>query len=252
MRLKQRVRQNLARRYTISPRVGNAEFPRMAFGAVAREIRVRLGLYDPLTRLADRYKSDKGVTLWPFHGYSIQYAKLFERFKDRPINLLEIGLLRRMDRDTLGVTCPSLSMWLDYFPKAQIYGFDIDDFSQVKLPRTHIFRGDQGKAEDLMKLVAQCPRFDIIIDDGSHASYHQQLTLKILFPHLASNGLYVIEDLHWQNAELEASLPTVPKTKDFLKDSTALNQTISGAKEVLLFESPFKKGMEKLAVITKA
>lgn len=142
-------------------------------------------------------------------------------------------------------------MWLDYFPKAKVYGFDIDDFSRVRLPRTQIFRGDQGSVEDLLKIIGQCPKFDIIIDDGSHASYHQQLSLKILFPHLASNGLYVIEDLHWQNAALEASLPVVPKTRDFLKNTAEINRTIDGAREILFLESPFKKGKEKLAVIVK-
>lgn len=251
MQFPQRVRRTLARRYTISPRISDAEFPRMAWGAVVREARVRLRLYDSMTRLAAKYKSDKGVTLWPFHGYSIYYAKLFEKFRDRPINLLEIGLARRMDRGAVGITCPSLSMWLDYFPNAQVYGFDVDDFSKVQLPRTKIFRGDQGNTDDLLNMVGQCPKFDIIIDDGSHASYHQQLSLKTLFPHLASNGLYVIEDLHWQNADLEASLPAVPKTRDFLKDSSELNQTIAGAKEILFYESPLKKGKEKLAVIVK-
>lgn len=250
MRLRQRVRQTLAKPYAISPRIKAPDFPRMLFDVVVRDIKVRAGLYDQMTRLAAKYKSDKGVTIWPFHGYSIHYAKLFESFRDRPINLLEIGLARRMDRNSLGITCPSLSMWLDYFPKAKVYGFDIDDFSWVNLPRTQIFRGDQGNAEDLLKLV-QGQKFDIIIDDGSHASYHQQLALKTLFPHVASGGLYVIEDLHWQRADLEASLPPVPKTRDFLKDGAALNRTITGAKEILFFESPFKKGKEKLAVIVK-
>jgi len=69
----------------------------MAFGVAAREMKIFFGLYDPLTRLAARYKSDKGVTIFPFNGYSVQYANLFKRFRDRPINLLEIGRARRTD-----------------------------------------------------------------------------------------------------------------------------------------------------------
>jgi hypothetical protein len=142
-------------------------------------------------------------------------------------------------------------MWLDYFTKANLYGFDIDDFSAVRMPRTRIFRGDQGNAEDLLKVVAECPRFDIIIDDGSHASYHQQLTLKTLFPYLSSNGLYIIEDLCWQPENLEANLPPVWRTRDLLKNNAALKQTIIGAKEVMFFDSPIKRSRGSVAVIVK-
>ena len=39
---------------------------------------------------------------------------------------------------------------------------------------------------------------DVIIDDGSHASFDQQVTLRELFPLLADGGWYFIEDLDWQ------------------------------------------------------
>jgi len=223
----------------------------MFYGAAKAAVKVRLGLYDEMTTLAAKYKSDKGVTIFPFHGYSVHYEMLFERLRDRAINMLEIGLARRTDRRSLGIGCPSLSMWLDYFPKANVFGFDIDDFSWVDLPRTQIVRGDQGNSDDLRKLVAKCPRFDIIIDDGSHASYDQQVTLKTLFPHLASSGLYVIEDLRWQPDDLEASLPPTRKTRDLLKDRSALDELISDVKEVRFFASGTRKTSDGLGVIVK-
>ena len=58
-------------------------------------------------------------------------------------------------------------------------------------------------------------KFDIIIDDGSHASHHQQISLAILFRHLADGGLYIVEDLHYQPAGLE--LPNITLTRDFLR-----------------------------------
>ena len=60
--------------------------------------------------------------------------------------------------------------------------------------------------------------FDIIIDDGSHASYHQQLSFKTLFPTLKSGGIYSIEDLNWQPQEYEATLPASRKTAEWLRD----------------------------------
>jgi len=232
------VRQSLANRYDIPLyKKTQVEFLRTCCGIASREIKILSGLYDPLTLLAAKYKSDKGVTIYPFHGYTVHYAKLFKKFKDEPINILEIGLAKPTQRHALGMVCPSLSMWLDYFPNANVYGFDIDDFSTVELPRVKIFRGDQGSVEDLLTVVAQCPRFDVIIDDGSHASYHQQVSLKTLFPFLAPDGLYIIEDLQWQPPEIEASLPSVGKTRELLKNKSELERIIAGVQEVLFFES---------------
>lgn len=113
-----------------------------------------LGLYDPLTRLAARYKSDKGVTVFPFNGYSVHYARLFERFRNQSINILEIGLARRTDRQSLKISCPSLSMWLKYFTRAKVYGFDIEIV--LRLAANQICSGDRGNIEDLQNVVTQC------------------------------------------------------------------------------------------------
>jgi len=86
----------------------------------------------------------------------------------------------------------------------------------------------------LAKLVTAVGRpFDIIIEDASHASHHQQIALGVLFPHLRSGGLYIIEDLHWQDPGLEK--PNVPKTNDLLKKLQILGE----------FESPFLSDVER-------
>src|SRR5262245_25644812 len=54
----------------------------------------------------------------------------------------------------------------------------------------------------------------VIIDDASHASHHQQISLACLFPRLSTGGLYFIEDLHYQPPHLEVE--NVPKTRYFL------------------------------------
>ena len=35
-----------------------------------------------------------------------------------------------------------------------------------------------------------------MLDDGSHIADHMRISLETLFPHLAPDGLYVVEDLH--------------------------------------------------------
>ena len=174
-----------------------------------------------LTELANRYGSDKGtVTGHPPHKYTYLYDLIFWPLRERPINFLEMGLAvggpevgGPVDRQVMS---PSIRMWLDYFPQAMIYGFDISDFSHMEDSRFQFIRGDSGSSADLDRLASSAPYFDIIIDDASHASYHQQQALLHLWPRLARGGLYVIEDLQWQSPAFENQLPGVPKTANLL------------------------------------
>ncbi|MGF1481007.1 MAG: glycosyltransferase domain-containing protein [Cyanophyceae cyanobacterium] len=171
--------------------------------------------------LANKYKTDKGNLYYNCHGYASVYQKYLSKHKKTNINLLEIGLLRHdvQKRKPGGPynDVPSLKMWREYFPKAFILGFDIADFSECVPPENvKIIRGDMGKISDLDALVQESPgKFDIIIDDASHASHHQQIALGYLFKHLQEGGFYIIEDLHYQPADIEH--PNIKKTIDILK-----------------------------------
>jgi hypothetical protein len=174
-----------------------------------------------LTDLANQFGSDKGTVVGnPPHRYSYLYDLLFAPCRDQPIRFLEMGLAiggpelgGQVDRR---VESPSIRMWLEYFPQAHIFGFDISDFSHMADPRFTFIRGDSGSEADLRRLGEASPEYDIIIDDASHASYHQQLALKLMYPRLAEGGLYIIEDLQWQPPLFETILPKVPKTAEFL------------------------------------
>jgi hypothetical protein len=167
---------------------------------------------DPLTQLANRYGSDKGSRAFGRHYYTRIYHRFFSEMRDRPITLLEIGLRHPSERRNRAI--PSLRMWRDYFRNARLIGFDIDDFSDASLTNCQIVCGDMGSRADLSRLFQLGP-FDIVIEDGSHASIHQQIALGTLFPRVASGGFYFIEDLNWQPASLER--PDVPKTRDILR-----------------------------------
>ena len=52
----------------------------------------------------------------------------------------------------------------------------------------------------------------MIIDDGSHASFDQQLTFREFFPLLADGGLYFIEDLDWRPLGEDADRVALTKT----------------------------------------
>jgi len=176
-----------------------------------------------LSDLAAIYGSDKGTVTGARHGYTLIYDKLFAPMKKgREVTILEIGLRYDPYYSQLRRVSPSLSMWHDYFVWASIYGFDINDFSEMANERIHIYQGDQGDAESLASAFHDVSEFTVVIDDGSHASYHQLVTLKTLLPKVRPGGLYIIEDLHWQPEDLEMRLPLTRKMSDLLSDSTFL------------------------------
>lgn len=165
-----------------------------------------------LTDLADRYGSDKGSTK---HRYTELYHMLFHPYRQRKITFLEMGLLiggpeHGIDKDRETGDCPSIRMWLEYFPKAEIHGLDVSDFSWFKHDRFTFHRCDMDARAEIAKVAESLPAPDIIIDDASHASHHQQNAFLELFPKLVSGGLYIIEDLRWQPEPYE--IPGITKT----------------------------------------
>ncbi|NOD36242.1 MULTISPECIES: class I SAM-dependent methyltransferase [unclassified Ruegeria] len=175
-----------------------------------------------LTQLAKKHGTDKGLTDLA-HGYTRLYELLFHPLRDKPIRLLEMGLLRggpevrgrRADRETDRV--PSVDMWLEYFEHAHVTGLDISDFSWRKGPRFDFVQCDMEKRENIKAAAAQFEQpFDVIIDDASHASHHQQFALLEMWPKLKDGGIYIIEDLHWQPGTFEN--PDFPKTGDLFHD----------------------------------
>jgi hypothetical protein len=170
-----------------------------------------------LTDLADRFGSDKGSAK---HRYSELYQMLFLPYRTRAIRFLEMGLQiggpehgAKADRETTDL--PSVRMWLDYFPKARIHGLDVSDFAWFRHPRFSFHRCDMDDPAALAATAAALPDLDIIIDDASHASHHQQNAFLALFPKLAPGGLYVIEDLRWQPAAYERE--GITKTADLFR-----------------------------------
>ena len=194
---------------------------------VLRSSRLSIRRLDQLTALADKFGSDKG-TLSEAHGYTRVYSRLFEKLRNSRIVLLEMGLHRfEVDRrrhhaaegasgPAIARNAPSLEMWHSYFPRGRIFGFDIDDFSSVSIDRCTIVRGDMASPDDLKRLTDSIgDAIDIVIDDASHASHHQQIALAHIFPHVKPGGMYIIEDLGWQPPRLERA--EAPKTKDLLR-----------------------------------
>jgi hypothetical protein len=185
-----------------------------------------------LTDLADKFGSDKGSSK---HRYTELYHMLFQPFVTRKINFLEMGLQiggpehgNSEDRQT--TDCPSIRMWLEYFPKAKIHGLDVSDFSWFKDDRFEFFRCDMDDRNAISNTADTLPPMDIIIDDASHASHHQQNAFLELFPSLNPGGLYIIEDLRWQPEPYEKK--GITKTAELFSGFSNSRQFIHSDPEI--------------------
>lgn len=142
-----------------------------------------------LNDLAIKHNTDKADFC---HNYCPVYESLFNEIRFEAIGVLEIGVSEGA----------SLKMWADYFPYADIYGIDKDQFDEGKFgslgSRTETFVADQGNRKEMLDFVKEVKtEFDIIIDDGSHGMDDILVSLEILFPYLKIGGLYCIEDIEF-------------------------------------------------------
>ena len=141
-----------------------------------------------LIDLAREFKTDK----WGQHRYAEHYQRHLEHLRDEPIRLLEIGVGGYTAPDKGG---ESLRMWKAFFPRAQIFGLDLHEKSALEEDRVRIFRADQSAPDSLRLVAEQIGPLDVVIDDGSHLSAHVRISFQTLFPLLAVDGIYAIEDL---------------------------------------------------------
>ncbi|SCG47772.1 methyltransferase domain-containing protein [Micromonospora rifamycinica] len=141
-----------------------------------------------LAGLALRFGSDK----WGARWYARQYQRFFAAYRDRPVRILEIGIGGFQEADRGGA---SLEMWKRYFPRALVFGIDIEDKRFLETQRLRTFRGNQADPEFLATVLEETGELDIVIDDGSHFCSDQIRSFEYLFPRLAEDGLYVIEDM---------------------------------------------------------
>jgi hypothetical protein len=137
-----------------------------------------------LAQLASNHNTDKLSN----NQYIRNFERHFSPLRDKPIRLLEIGVLDG----------GSLLLWRDYFPNALIVGLDLKESPFNTLPdRIQIFQGSQGDTKLLSTMAGKCAPegFDIIIDDASHYGVLSRSSFQSLFAnHLKSGGIYVVED----------------------------------------------------------
>lgn len=177
-----------------------------------------------LDQIAKEHGTDK-ATSHPLvreglgHGYTPVYDAVFTPLRESPLKFLEIGVGGG----------ESIRTWLEYFPHAatRIYGVDIinttnpwNTVGERPDSRYTFVTGDQSD-ETFWKcfLADHGSGWDIVVDDGGHASNQIITTFKHLWPQLVSGGLYCIEDLCCAYAAISGFCPEGWQNHmDFVKD----------------------------------
>ena len=130
----------------------------------------------------------KKITKWTHYFWV--YEKHFSALRNKPIKLLEIGILNG----------GSLQMWREYFhPDSLIVGIDLNPNCKEHEDtekNIHVRIGNQADEVFLQSLVDEFGEFDLVIDDGSHHVDHVNKTFKFLFPKISKDGTYFVEDTH--------------------------------------------------------
>lgn len=122
------------------------------------------------------------------HTYAPIYDLLFSKWRDDPIDFLEIGI-------NFG---GSLMMWREYFENARsIVGVDIRHSFEpfTASDRIDAFVFDAGSESEVAANFDVTKRFDIIIDDGAHEADSQLKLFQLHRNRVKAGGLYIIEDV---------------------------------------------------------
>lgn len=130
-------------------------------------------------------------TKTPVHKWTYYlpiYERYFAPFVNRHVVFLEIGSGQG----------GSSQMWKHYFgPAARIITVDIrPECASFKDEQVAVRIGDQSDSGLLGSIIDEFGAPDIVLDDGSHQMPHVSASFDFLYPRLARDAVYLIEDLH--------------------------------------------------------
>ncbi len=150
------------------------------------------------------FLTNDGRLIHKWKHYFPIYERHFREFVYKPLTFIEIG-------------CGgggSLQMWKRYFgPHARIVGIDIlPECKEFEEDQIEIRVGAQQDLQFLENVIAEFGAPDIVLDDGSHVMSHVIASFQFLYPRVAKNGVYLVEDLHtayWEEYEGGLRKPTI-------------------------------------------
>jgi hypothetical protein len=164
------------------------------------------------------FLTNDGRLIHKWKHYFPIYERHFRDFVYKPVTFIEIGCGRG----------GSLQMWKRYFgPHARIVGIDIlPECKEFEEDQIEIRIGAQQDLQFLENVIAEFGAPDIVLDDGSHVMSHVIASFQFLYPRVAKNGVYMVEDLHtayWEEYEGGLRKPTtfIELSKNLLDELNA-------------------------------
>jgi len=130
------------------------------------------------------------------HGYSKFYQEHLDTFKNKKVNILEIGSFNGA----------SAASFIKYIPFSNIYCLDINIANfKIFSKNIKVFGLDVSNKDMVdnffkkINIERNFEFFDIIIDDGSHKLSDILNSINFFYKNLKPNGFYVLEDYKFPN-----------------------------------------------------
>lgn len=146
--------------------------------------------------------SDKGLR---GHHYTPFYSAIFpgnSRLKVKKVFELGVGTNNLNFPDNMGINGnpgASLRGWRLFFPKAKIFGADIDKDVLIQEQRISTYYCDVLNIKSINALWRKNPdlfgKFDLIIDDGLHTFKANTLFFENSIKKLKRGGVFIVEDV---------------------------------------------------------
>ena len=216
-----------------------------------------------LCELGKKYDTDKSsqrsnvTNSRHCHPYTLFYNSLFKNKCDTILDIAEIGILDGS----------SLRMWQEYFPRANVYGFEYDDLyinkfkesfnnDRVTLAKIDVTNVDSIKSsfQSTHKL------YDVIIDDSTHQFEDQIRVIENTYQYVKPGGALIIEDIfkrYNENDYIARLLPILGNFQDYYFISLDhVNRNSTGWDNDKLFilikngAEPIFKNTNKITIIT--
>lgn len=171
-------------------------------GSVLPEIE-ELNTSEDITEIGEIFNTNRSDKAGPRHRYDLVYQNIFSELRtERPINILEIGLGTN-NPDTVshmgknGRPGDSLYAYREFFPKANIFGADVDERILFESERIKTAYVDQLKPETFKQMHRHLgePELDLFIEDGLHSVSASLNSLNYAISVTKKNGYIILEDL---------------------------------------------------------
>lgn len=187
------------------------------------------------------------------HDYAKFYEEIFNKLKNKKINILEIGSF-------YGNAAAAIFFYLE---NAKIFSADIfPDLFSYKSNRINNFYVDSSDEISIQKNIINLKKnFEIIIEDASHSFKDQIISLFMLFPLINSGGFFITEELDFPDTRDDMNLnKEKPTLRDILlniKTGKDFNSSLITSEQKEYFLKNFdnililKGNFNEIAIISK-